>query len=109
LRNLSGRKSPDVSACQLRRPVRSVRPAINGGALTATVSPKARSILLVWLGGGPSHLDLFDPKPKAPAEYRGPFAARPAMIIPAGIPMDGGCCLFPIGRKAPTYILLPRR
>ena len=35
---------------------------------------RARSILLVWLGGGPSHLDLFDPKPKAPAEYRGPFA-----------------------------------
>src|SRR5262249_54029860 len=39
----------------------------------ATVPGKARSILLVWLGGGPSHLDLFDPKPKAPAEYRGPF------------------------------------
>jgi hypothetical protein len=37
-------------------------------------SPKAKSILLVWLGGGPSHLDLFDPKPKAPMEYRGPFA-----------------------------------
>ena len=24
-----------------------------------------RSILLIWLGGRPSHLDLFDPKPKA--------------------------------------------
>src|SRR5579862_1317428 len=36
---------------------------------------KAKSVLLVWLGGGPSHLDLCDPKPKAPAEYRGPFAA----------------------------------
>ncbi len=35
---------------------------------------KARSVLLVWLGGGPSHLDLFDPKPKAPVEYRGPFS-----------------------------------
>jgi hypothetical protein len=40
----------------------------------ATHSPSARSILLVWLGGGPSHLDLFDPKPKAPVEYRGPFS-----------------------------------
>src|SRR5262249_55252081 len=40
----------------------------------ATGRGKARSILLVWLGGGPSHLDLFVPKPKAPAEYRGPFA-----------------------------------
>src|SRR3954447_16013323 len=37
-------------------------------------APKARSVLLLWLGGGPSHLDLFDPKPKAPVEYRGPFA-----------------------------------
>ena len=35
---------------------------------------KAKSILLVWLGGGPSHLDLFDPKPNAPVEYRGPFS-----------------------------------
>lgn len=34
----------------------------------------AKSILVFWLGGGPSHLDLFDPKPKAPAEYRGPFS-----------------------------------
>src|SRR5262249_13470652 len=40
----------------------------------AADTPKARSVLLVWLGGGPSHLDLFDPKPNAPAEYRGPFA-----------------------------------
>jgi hypothetical protein len=38
---------------------------------------KAKSVLLVWLGGGPSHLDLFDPKPRAPAEYRGPFATIP--------------------------------
>jgi Protein of unknown function (DUF1501) len=44
------------------------------GPLVAAEAPKAKSILLVWLGGGPSHLDLFDPKPKAPAEYRGPFS-----------------------------------
>ena len=35
---------------------------------------KAKSVLLVWLGGGPSHLDLFDPKPMAPVEFRGPFS-----------------------------------
>ena len=40
----------------------------------AAESPKARSVLLVWLWGGPCHLDLFDPKPGAPAEYRGPLA-----------------------------------
>ena len=46
-----------------------------GGKVWFTAeAAKAKSILLIWLGGGPSHLDLFDPKPKAPAEYRGPFA-----------------------------------
>jgi hypothetical protein len=35
---------------------------------------KARSIILLWLWGGPSHLDTFDPKPQAPVKYRGPFA-----------------------------------
>lgn len=38
---------------------------------------KAKSILLVWIWGGPSHLDTFDPKPEAPAEYRGPFSTIP--------------------------------
>src|SRR6202163_4529588 len=28
---------------------------------------------MLFLVGGPSHIDTFDPKPKAPAEVRGPF------------------------------------
>src|SRR5262245_27134199 len=44
-------------------------------AAVAEIAPKAKSVMLVWLGGGPSHLDLFDPKPNAPSEYRGPFSA----------------------------------
>ncbi|MCH8147513.1 MAG: DUF1501 domain-containing protein [Planctomycetes bacterium] len=39
---------------------------------TKQASP-AKSVMLIWLGGGPSHLDLFDPKPLAPQQYRGPF------------------------------------
>ena len=31
------------------------------------------SVILVWLRGGMSHLDTYDPKPDAPSEYRGPF------------------------------------
>src|SRR5262245_41575454 len=31
------------------------------------------SVILFWANGGPSHLDLFDLKPDAPAEFRGPF------------------------------------
>src|SRR4051812_29625797 len=33
--------------------------------------PKDPSFILIWLDGGPSHLDLYDMKPDAPAEYRG--------------------------------------
>ncbi|MCA9201099.1 MAG: DUF1501 domain-containing protein, partial [Planctomycetales bacterium] len=35
----------------------------------------AKSCILIWLDGGPSHLDLFDPKPQAPVEVRGPFGS----------------------------------
>ena len=36
-------------------------------------SARAKSCILIWLDGGASHLDTFDPKPKAPSEVRGPF------------------------------------
>jgi hypothetical protein len=32
---------------------------------------KDTSVILIWLDGGPSHMDLYDMKPNAPAEYRG--------------------------------------
>src|SRR5215212_7600637 len=32
------------------------------------------AVILVWLRGGCSHLDTYDPKPDAPSVYRGPFA-----------------------------------
>lgn len=35
---------------------------------------RAKSIILLWLWGGPSHVDTFDLKPQAPLEYRGPYA-----------------------------------
>lgn len=37
------------------------------------LQPRIKSVIFVWLWGAPSHLDTFDPKPDAPAEYRGPF------------------------------------
>ncbi|MBM4074541.1 MAG: DUF1501 domain-containing protein, partial [Planctomycetes bacterium] len=45
------------------------------GSTEDAPAPKAKSVMLIWLVGGPSHLDLFDPKPNAPAEYRGPFSS----------------------------------
>src|SRR4051794_3432208 len=41
---------------------------------------RAKSFLLLWLGGGPPPLDTFDPKPAAPAEFRGPFGTIPTRI-----------------------------
>ena len=32
-----------------------------------------KAVILFWLSGGPSHLDMWDPKPSAPQEIRGPF------------------------------------
>jgi hypothetical protein len=36
-----------------------------------------RACVFVFLYGGPSHIDTFDPKPDAPAEVRGEFASIP--------------------------------
>src|SRR5437660_88477 len=36
-------------------------------------TPRADSCILIFLNGGPSHLDMWDMKPAAPAEVRGEF------------------------------------
>ncbi len=35
---------------------------------------KDTSVILIWKGGGPSHIDTWDLKPHAPAEFRGDFS-----------------------------------
>lgn len=40
-------------------------------AKASSGSKSDRSVILLWLDGGPSHLDLYDLKPEAPAEVRG--------------------------------------
>src|SRR5262249_50790309 len=42
-------------------------------ALPATRERTA--VIIVWLRGGGSHLETYDPKPDAPAEFRGPYKA----------------------------------
>lgn len=34
---------------------------------------KDASVILLWLDGGPSQLETYDPKPEAPLEFRGPY------------------------------------
>jgi hypothetical protein len=40
---------------------------------SAKRASRAKSVILLFMDGGPSHIDLFDMKPGAPAEVRGPF------------------------------------
>lgn len=48
------------------------------GALPSVPAPapgaRAKAIIQVWLWGGPSHLDTFDPKPEAGRDFTGPYA-----------------------------------
>src|SRR5262245_66586979 len=38
-------------------------------------APPDTSVIQIWLGGGPSQLETFDPKPGAPTEIPGPYSA----------------------------------
>src|SRR5262245_14509616 len=40
----------------------------------------AKSAILIWLSGGASHIDTWDMKPDAPAEYRGPVLPIPTRV-----------------------------
>jgi hypothetical protein len=44
---------------------------------------RPKSVILLWMAGGPSHIDLWDLKPTAPVEIRGPF--RPIATRVPGI------------------------
>jgi len=43
------------------------------GLAASGASPAAKSVILIWMDGGPSHYETFDPKPGAPSEIRGKF------------------------------------
>lgn len=61
-----------------------------------------KSVILVWLWGGPSHLDTFDMKPLAPLEYRGPFVP-----VATNVPGIDICELLPrLARQADKYAII---
>ncbi|MCE9563477.1 MAG: DUF1501 domain-containing protein [Planctomycetes bacterium] len=49
-------------------------------AQTPAAPVKAKRCILMWMQGGPSHIDTFDPKPDAPAEIRGEFGTVPTTL-----------------------------
>ncbi|MFG0333898.1 MAG: DUF1501 domain-containing protein, partial [Maioricimonas sp. JB049] len=47
---------------------------------TQSNSGSRKAVILFWLSGGPSQLDMWDPKPDAPREVRGPFSSIPTSL-----------------------------
>ena len=84
-----------VSACGDDRPSRDV--------IASPGTPgRATSCIVVYLLGGPPHLDMFDLKPDAPAEIRGPFQP-----IATAVPGTQICELLPeLARRADRYALV---
>ena len=51
-------------------------------ASTSVTSSKAKAVIQIWMWGGPSHLDTFDPKPEAGRDYCGPLNKPIATNVP---------------------------
>src|SRR5207244_3791058 len=76
---LAGLSLPDLFRARAERPVKDR----DGGG-------KAEGVIFLYLQGAPSHIDLWDPKPDAPAEIRGEFkpikTAAPGMMLSEVLP-----------------------
>ena len=77
-----------------------LRPSVSAAELAPG---KARSCILIWLDGGPSHLETFDLKPHAPSEVRGPFQP-----ISTAVPGTQICELLPRTAKMLDRVALIR-
>lgn len=86
--------------------IRSLAAASSQSATQPATSPasgKAKSIIQVWLWGGPSHLDTFDPKPDAGSDYCGQFKT-PIETNVSGIRI---CELLPLlAKQADKYSIV---
>jgi len=61
--------------------------AANKNALTSN-----KSVIIVWMGGGPSHHETFDPKPYAPQPFKGHFEAIPTVVDGIQLPEQLAKC-----------------
>lgn len=63
-------------------------PMLAAHAAETQPKPRHKSCILLWMDGGPSQHDTFDPKPEAPAEFRGPY--RPIATSVPGLHIAEG-------------------
>jgi hypothetical protein len=69
----------------------SLAQLLRSEARASSQSSHKPSVIILWMRGGPSHLDMWDPKPDAPAEVRGEFGT-----IPTSLPGVRLCDLLPM-------------
>jgi len=69
----------------------------------AQLQAKAKSVIQIWMWGGPSHLDTFDPKPDAGDAYTGPLK-NPIKTNVDGILV--GELLPQLARQADKYAII---
>ena len=73
-------------------------------ATTPTIpAAKAKSVIQIWLAGGPTHIDTFDPKPNAGEAYCGPLR-KPIQTNVPGIMI--GELLPQLAKQADKYALI---
>jgi hypothetical protein len=77
--------------------------ALRQSAKAAGQSMPDTSVIFVWLPGGPPHMETYDMKPDAPAEYRGEFA--PIRTVVPGIDV---CEYLPMHAKVADKFALIR-
>jgi hypothetical protein len=85
--------------------------ALSAGGLTladvlrlrAETGTGPKSVIMVYLPGGPSHIDMYDLKPDAPAEYRGEF--KP---IQTNVPGMNICELMPLQARIADQFAIVR-
>jgi hypothetical protein len=104
--------APDGRAISRREAVRLGLAGAAGAWLAGQAAPtsraaatpaKARSVIQIWLWGGASHLDTFDPKPEAGNDYCGPLR-KPIDTSVAGVRI---CELLPLlAKQADKFSLI---
>ena len=82
-------------------------------ASAANTGGKSTSVILIWLDGGPAHMDTYDPKPNAPEIYRGfwnPIATNVQLKnLLVVIARAASPSLLPQGRRSGCFFISARR
>jgi hypothetical protein len=82
---------------------RALGDELSAQASIPATAGKAKSVIQIWLWGGPPHLDTFDPKPGAGRDYCGPYAKS----LPTNVPGTEISPALPLlAKMADKYTLL---